>query len=83
MSATSASRGSMPERGAERLEDVAPDVVAEGGRRVGAQAKLGRNRADALVPQLGGRDGAAVRARRSGTRYLLAVERQVPPPAHA
>ena len=57
------------ERGAQRLQHVAAHVVAEGRRGVGAQAQLGGDRAHALVPQLGGRDGAPLRARRSGTRY--------------
>ena len=66
-----------PERGAERLEHVAAHVVAERGRGVGAQAQLGRDRADALVPQLGGGDRAPVQ-RVLGDAVLVALERQVP-----
>ena len=64
------------ERRAERLEHVAADVVAEGGGGVRAQAQLGRDRAHALVPQLGGRDGAPVQ-RALGDAVLAAVEREV------
>jgi hypothetical protein len=65
----SASRGSMPSDAQSVLSTFAADVVAQGGGGVGAQAELGGDGADALVPQLGGRDGAPLEgvARGRGT----------------